>query len=128
MNKETLKTIVTAAVCVARADDQVVMMEQELLEAFASRLEMNESEVAALHDAQISPMEAVNRMPDEESKAFLVKTLCAIAYSDGNRHESEIALIQATNEALNPPLELKPWEDWEDYIEEIVEMLQNQSD
>lgn len=125
MTREELKIIALAAVSVARADRKVVLMEQEILELFAQLLGLSEEEGAALHDERIPPIDAVKQLSNPETQNFLIKALCAVAYSDGVEHDDENTLIQEANAALPQPLDLLPWNEWENYIIEVVDTLNN---
>ena len=52
-----------------------------------------------------------------------MKSLCAVAFADGLRHDSEIELITRTHKLVGGSVSLKPWDEWESYVEEVIETL-----
>ena len=123
INKGDLKTILSLALHLARVDEDLAEFEQEILDRFAEVIGLSDDEKAALADKPVQLTDQLEELSGGESKEFLVKTLCAVAYSDGIQHEAEIEFIRKVNTALGEPLDLLPWADWESYVLEVIETL-----
>ena len=118
-----LKTILSLAVQAAKVDKQMAVYEKEIIDQFAETLALEPEDKAELIDARPSVAESLGALSGDPARAFLIKTLCAIAYSDGREHEAERAMIDEANSQLRTPLTLKPWAEWETYVEEVVDTL-----
>ena len=123
MTADELRTILGMALRLARADKNVAELEQEILDGFSSALGLSDDERAAIADENIQPADAVARLSNGEAREFLMKSLCAVAFADGLRHDSEIELIAQTHELVGGSVSLKPWEEWESYVEEVIDTL-----
>ncbi len=123
MTADELRTILGMALRLARADKNVAELEQEILDGFSSALGLSDDERAAIADENIQPADAVARLSSGEAREFLMKSLCAVAFADGLRHDSEIELIAQTHELVGGSVSLKPWEEWESYVEEVIDTL-----
>ena len=123
MNRADLETIFIAAFGVARADRRVVDKEKELLDMFARVLNVDETRIAALLDHEIGLEEAAKHMSTPQAQEFLIKSMCAVAFADGQQKFEEVSLIGNVNGALPDPLELLPWNQWEQYVEEVTTTL-----
>ena len=120
-----LRAVLSLSIQVARVDKQMAVYEKEIIDQMAEALGLSPDEKAAELDAQLTVGETFQTLSGEPAKQFMVKSLCAVAFADGRDHEGERAIIDDANGRLNPPLELKPWEQWEDYVEEVVDALLN---
>jgi len=123
MNKTDLENIFIAAFNVARADREVVELEREILALFLDAMGVDEMRGAELLDRNLSPQDAAGGLSSPEAQSFMVKTMCALAFSDGVRAQNEIDLIFSVNQSINQPIELRPWEEWEAYILEVMHTL-----
>lgn len=121
MSQEELYAILELAAHMARLDREIVVFEVEILDRLAGVAGLNEVSRQELAGAGYSPEESLAKVTSPEGREFLVKTLCAIAYSDGRMHQVEVDFVESVNHGFGNPVSLVPWEEWESYILEVVD-------
>lgn len=122
ITSDDLKIIFAFAIQVAKADRSVALHEEEILDLVAEAGGLSGGDRAELADER-PPVERSSDLSGAEAKALLVKTLCAVAFADDIRHDAEMELINRVNAYLGDALALRPWEEWENYVEEVVDTL-----
>ena len=117
-----LRIIFAFAIQVAKADRSVALHEEEILDLIAEAGGLSGGDRAGLADER-PPVERSSDLSSAEAKALLVKTLCAVAFADDVRHDAEMDLIIRVNAHLGDVVALRPWEEWEAYVEDVVDTL-----
>lgn len=124
--RDDLHTILAFGLHVARVDNDFAALEKNVLRHYVEMIGMSEEERAALAAQPVRLSEGLAHLSGTEARTLLIKTLCAVAFSDGVPHENELDFIQRVNHQVGRPLELKPWEEWGAYEEEVLAALGRQ--
>lgn len=123
ISHEELHAILELAAHMARLDREIAVQEVEILDRLAVVVGLNEVSRQELGGADFSPEESLDKVTGADARKFLVKALCAIAYSDGRMHKAEVEFVEFVNTRFGNPVSLAPWEEWESYIMEVVDMV-----
>jgi len=123
MNRKDIEIIFQIAFNMALADRKIEKYESEILDRFKEVLNVNELKAAKILDRKITLEQSISKLSNQIAKENMVKTMCALAYADGVRYEEEISMVHRANNALERPLALEPWENWENYVEQTLDYL-----
>ena len=123
ITKDDLKTTLALGFQVAKVDRNVAEYEKEILDRITETLQLTPVERAEIADTPLTISDAMAGLSGPEAREFLVKALCAIAYSDGIQHDAEMGFIQEVNATEGASIPLRPWQEWESYVEEVVDTL-----
>lgn len=123
ISQEELYGILELAAHMARLDREIAVFEVEILDRLAGVAGLSEVGRQELGGAGYSPEESLAKVTSPEAREFLVKTLCAIAYSDGRMHQVEVDFVESVNGRFGNPISLVPWEEWESYILEVLDRI-----
>lgn len=125
ISRDDLLLILRYSLHLAKADDDVSSLEKNLIRLMVQKLDLSPEERRALSTTPLDPDKDHENLSDEEAKRLLIRTLCAISHSDGILHYSENQFINETNKQLGHPEELRPWEEWMRYEEEVIQTLKS---
>lgn len=123
MNRDDLIIILKLAVHMAKADEDLSVLEKQIVGHLVEKIGLSGEERAEIGVLGEEPERIAERLSSSEAKAFLIKTLCAISKSDGILHYTENQLLTRINEALGMPVALRPWEEWMHYETEVMEVM-----
>jgi uncharacterized tellurite resistance protein B-like protein len=123
INRQDLKTILLFATHVAKVDNEFVMQEKELLQKFAEAIKLTPQERNELLKQEASLSEGLNHLSSKDAKQLLVKTLCAVSFSDGKAVKAEIDFIQKVIEHFGDSVFVLPREEWGKYEAEVLKTL-----
>lgn len=125
MTRDDCKTILVFALHVARVDQEFVGFEKDVLRRLTDAVELSEQEKDELLRRKFSLGEGLGNLSGADAAQVLVKTLCAVAHADGKRHDAEFDFIRKVNAQLDQPVELPPWEAWQQFEPEVMEALRS---
>lgn len=124
ISREELRSIFVFALHVARVDNDFVTPEKNVLKRYMDLMHFSPEEKDQMAGMSQVLSERLDSLASDEAKKLLVKTLCAVAYSDGQMREEEINFINRVNNQLGNVVELGNWDDWGGYEGEVMEILQ----
>lgn len=128
VTREDLKTILTFALHIARADDDLDSNEKTILGHYVQVIGISAEERAQMLTKSRSLNTGLVELSCDAARSLLLKTLCAMAHADGVRHDAEDSLIRRVYDKLGDPITLKEWKDWGDYEGEVLEQLNSHAD
>lgn len=123
ISRDDLKILLKFALHMAKVDKDLAPLERKILKRYVDLIGLTDEERKALIGSEQSLSQGLASIESQEAKVLLVKTLCAVAHSDGVMHEAEGAFIQKVNGQLGGAVELLPFEDWEVYEKEVLKQL-----
>ena len=115
----------------AKADGKVVDIEQEILENYASLVDVDFSEIRD----DVTPEQAIERLPSMVSRAIVLQEMLRLSHIDGLFTDRERAAIIDTAKTMGIPLEMvHKLDEWvvdglrwvwrgEDLLDEVEEKL-----
>lgn len=123
LTREDLKTILLFGIHVAKIDEEFAVWERQVLSRFADAMHLSEAEREEMAERDISLAEGLRRLSGQEAATLLVKTLCAVAASDGKDDPVEREFIHKVVERLDTSMFLLPRAEWASYEQEVLEAL-----
>lgn len=123
LTKDDLKTTLLFALHIARVDEDFAPAEKQILSKFVDLVGFDEEDRGELTGAGRSLALRLNNLSGEFARAFLIKTLCAIAHADNLMHSSEKAFLEKVQALLGGKIELPPFDKWKSLETEILEEL-----
>ena len=123
INKDDLKTILSFALHVARVDFELAPMEKNVIKRFIDMAHIDHNEIEDLTHHEFSLAEGLQSLSSNEAKVLLIKTMCAVAFSDGKNRDEENTFIYKVNRQLGDLVDLGEWDDWSSYEGDVIEVL-----
>jgi uncharacterized tellurite resistance protein B-like protein len=123
ISHEDIKIILLFALHVAKVDKEFAGMEKRILRRFVELAGISEEERMEMMHADKSLAHGLEHLSSGAARELLVKSLCAVAHSDGVMHETEREFINRVNSQLGEPISLPPFEEWEAYEHEVLALL-----
>lgn len=123
ISRDELKVILMFAFHVAKVDQEIAGLERKILKRYMELIGLTQEERMELMGSDKSLSHRLETLTSPEAKQLLVKTLCAVAHSDGVMHEREGDFIRKVNGQLGNAVDIQPFEDWEMYEKEVLEQL-----
>ena len=134
VTREDLKLILRMSIHMARVDQELNLEERRILMRFADAMRLSALERERLMGKTLTLGEALKKLSSDAGKKLLVKTVCAVACSDGALHESEIDFLEKVLSNISLQMMVLPHREWKRYqqealaeIEHIVEGLEGGS-
>jgi tellurite resistance protein len=121
ISRDDLKIILRFGVHVGKVDSNLVAWEKRLLGRLTQAMQLSEAEKTVMVDKELSLRQGLAALSGTEAQTLLLKTLCAVAHSDGVTHEREVGFISRVLERLGSQVFLLPKEEWGEYESEVVE-------
>ena len=123
LTKDDLKTTLLFALHIARVDEDFAPTEKHILSKFVDLVGFDEADREELSGAGRSLALRLNNLSGEFARAFLIKTLCAIAHADNLMHSAEQAFLEKVQALLGENFDLPPFDEWESLEAEVLEEL-----
>lgn len=123
LTKDDLKTTLLFALHIARVDEDFAPSEKQILSKFIDLVGFDDADREELSGAGRSLALRLNHLSGEFARAFLVKTLCAIAHADDLMHSSEKAFLEKVQALLGGSIDLPPFKEWKTLETEVLEEL-----
>ena len=123
ISREDLRIILAFALHTAKVDNEFAQSEKVVIKHYLDLIHLSEAERKDLASQQLSLSEALGHLSSQAAKELLVKTICAVAHSDGVMRESETEFVRRVNHQLHTAMTLLPQDRWGEYESEIVKIL-----
>jgi len=123
MTRNDMKTILLFGIHLAKIDGNFDVWEKKVLARFADAMKLGENEKTDMVSQEISLSQGLKRLTTPESRALLLKTLCAVSHSDGEAHPTEVDFIQKVVEKLDTQVFILPQSEWGVYEQEVIDEL-----
>lgn len=123
LNRDDLKIILLFGIHLAKIDGDFAVWEKKLLARFADAMKLTEREKSELVHQEISLSQGLQRLSGQGAKSLLVKTLCAVSFSDGDTHPNEVDFIHKVVEKLETQVFILPQGEWGAYEDEVMAEL-----
>ncbi len=131
LTSDEQRAMLELLIYMAKADGKVVDIEQEILENYATLVEVDFSELRA----DITPEEVIPRLPSMVSRAIVLQEMLRLSHLDGLFTERERAAILDIAELMGVPVSMvHKLDEWvieglqwvwsgEDLLDEVEETL-----
>lgn len=119
VTQDELKTILSFGVHLAKLDGDFNVWERKLLAHFADAMQLSEADKQQLMSEKFSLGSGLRRLGSDEAQVFLVKTLCAVAFVDGDTSPVEVEFIERVVSQLSAQVFLLGRAEWGKYVEEV---------
>lgn len=123
ISHEDFKIILRFALHVAKVDEEFAGLEKQILRRFVELARISEEERMEMMNADKSLAHGLEHLSSGDARELLVKSLCAVAHSDGVMHDTEREFIDRVNTQLGNLISLPPFEEWEAYEHEVLALL-----
>lgn len=123
LTRDDLKTILKFGVHIAKIDQDFAVWEKRVLARFAEAMKLTEDEKTAMVREEISLAQGLGALSGQDAKQLLVKTLCAVAQSDGIPHEAEVEFIHKVIGRLGAQVFVLSKDEWGTYEKEVLEAI-----
>ncbi len=124
ISRMDLKTIIRFGIHLARIDNDFADFEKKILKRFADTMGLTQAEREQLLKGEASLATGLKGMSSSDAKNLLIKTLCAIAHSDGTANKEELEFIQKVITKFSDSVFVYPREEWGMYEEEVIKILE----
>ena len=123
VTRNDLKTILQFGIHIAKIDGDFAVWEKKVLARFAEAMRLTEEEKHAMVHQGISLSHGLDALSGQESRQLLMKTLCAVAHSDGVPHETEVDFITRVMQRLGGQVFILAKEEWGTYEQEVLDAI-----
>ena len=123
ITRNDLKVTFSLALQIAKADDELSMLEKRLLFQLFDKIRPNDEEKAALLKKGVDAENNLNQLSSDSAKELLLMTLCAVAHSDGLFHYSENEYLNRVVTRMGKKIEIPAWEEWLAYEQAVLDIL-----
>lgn len=123
LTRDNLKTILQFGIHIAKVDGEFVVWEKQVLARFAEAMRLTDAERAQMVGQELSLASGLNSLTDQDARQLLVKTLCAVAHSDGVSHPSELDFINKVIQQIGSQLFVLPKDEWGSYEQEVMDAI-----
>ena len=123
LTRDDLKTILQFGIHIAKIDGDFAVWEKKVLARFAEAMRLTEQEKHAMVHQAVSLARSINSLSGQDARQLLVKTLCAVAASDGVPHEQEMEFITKVMQRIGGQLFILGKDEWGTYEKEVLESI-----
>lgn len=123
LTRHDLTTILQFGIHIAKIDGDFAVWEKKVLARFADAMHLTEDEKAEMVQQTISLSHGLDSLSGQEARQLLVKTLCAVAHSDGVPHEAELGFITKVMQRLGGQLFILSKDEWGSYEKEVLDAI-----
>jgi tellurite resistance protein len=124
ISRDELKTIIRFGIHIARIDGDFAAFEKRVLRRFADTMGLTQPDRDELLKGEASLATGLKSLHSADAKNLLIKTLCAIAHSDGTANKEELEFIEKVISKFSDSVFVYPREEWGQYEDEVVKILQ----
>ncbi|MDH5753451.1 MAG: TerB family tellurite resistance protein [Deltaproteobacteria bacterium] len=125
LTSNDLKIILLFGIHIARIDGNMDPFEREMLSRFADAMKFSAKDKEELLTRKFSLAEGLRSLSSPDARALLLKTLCSIAYCDGDTHETEVDFISKVVEKMGHAAFILPKAEWGSYEEEVFQTIRS---
>lgn len=118
-----LKTILQFGIHIAKVDGDFAVWEKQVLARFAAAMHLTEEEKAQMAGQDLSLARGLSSITGQEARQLLLKTLCAVAHSDGQAHPAELEFINKVIQQLGGQLFVLSKDEWGSYEQEVLDAI-----
>ena len=90
---------------------------------FAESMQLSEAEKGAMVREEVSLAKGMDSLSGQDAKQLLIKTLCAVANSDGVPHERELEFITKVMQRLGGQMFILSKDEWGAYEHEVLDAI-----
>jgi len=123
ITRQDLLIVLRFGIHLAKLEDSFVPLERKLLKRIADAIKISPLEQEELMKGDASLSAGLQNLSSSDAKNLLVKTLCAVAYSDGKAHPGEINFIEKVISKFSDSIFIYPREEWGMYEDEVIHTL-----
>lgn len=123
VTRDDLLVILRFGIHMAKVDHEFAVWEKQLLVRFAEAMHLSEAEREHLQEQPLSLAQGLRQLSGPEARSLLLKTLCAVASSDGRNHPSEVEFIHKVIEIMGSEAFVLPESEWNTYEPEVMETV-----
>ena len=123
LTRDDLKTILQFGIHIAKVDGDFAVWEKKVLARFADAMKLTEPERAQMVGENLRLAQGLASLSSAEAKHLLLKTLCAVAHSDGVPHEAEVDFIQKVMQRLGGQIFILSKDEWGTYEKEVIKTI-----
>ncbi|HKJ00115.1 MAG TPA: hypothetical protein VKB51_16680 [bacterium] len=123
LSRQDLKTILQFGIHIAKIDGDFAVWEKQVLARFADAMKLTEDERAEMVRQNLSLSRGLGSLTSHDAQQLLLKTLCAVAHSDGVPHETELDFIQKVLQRLGGQIFILSKDEWGTYEKEVLETI-----
>ncbi len=84
---------------------------------------LTEAEKAQLAAERLSLSDGLRQLSGQQAGTLLLKTLCAVAHSDGRMHPAEVEFVHKVTQRLGGEAFVLPQSEWGAYEREVFDAL-----
>ena len=125
ITRQDIRIILAFALHVAKVDHDLATSEKAVLKHYLETGQISKDEMVDLARKEHSLSGDLLLLSGPDAGELLLKTLCAVAHSDGVMKESETEFIQRVAQQLNSTLTLLPQDRWGEYENEVLNSLRS---
>jgi tellurite resistance protein len=123
ISRQDLLIILRFGAHVARVDREFAPLERNLLKRMSDAIHLTEQEKKELANGEASLASGLQGLSCHDAKNLLVKTLCAVAHSDGKATPEELEFIEKVISKFSDSVFVYPREEWGKYEDEVLGIL-----
>jgi len=123
ITRQDLLTILRFGIHVARVDSDFSPLERTLLKRLSDTIKLTAPEQKDLANGDASLATGLQKLSGHDAQNLLVKTLCAVAHSDGKATPEELEFIEKVIGKLSDTVFVYPREEWGMYEDEVLQIL-----
>ena len=123
LTQRDIEIILTFALHVAKVDHDFDIYERKILRHLVEVMGVTREMQNELLKGETFLNDELGNLSTQEAQELLVKTMCAVAFANGDIHQAEAEFITKVNGRLGKPVSLLPWEAWSTYEPEVMALL-----
>jgi len=127
ITREDLRAILTFALHTAKVDHDFAQSEKAVIKKYLDLIHLSHEERQTMSHQNRSLSEMLDQLSSTDAKTLLVKTICAVAHSDGVMVDSETDFVKRVNKQLQTGMTLLPQDRWGEYETEVMQALKQLS-
>ena len=120
LTTQDLEIILHFGLHIARIDGEIDPFEKKILGQFSDALKLTPEDRNKLLAQPFSLADGLKQLGSAHSRALLIKTLCAVAHSDGETHPKEVDFISKVIEKMGQQIFILPQSEWGSYEGEVA--------
>lgn len=126
LSMSDLRVVLLVGIHLAKVDGEFHGEEARILQLINDLLELTTEERKELLQSGFNLKEGLRALTTPKARELLVKTLCAIAYSDEDIGAAELDFIHRIKTTVGFLPEIKPPVMWHEYEHEVLEILREE--
>lgn len=123
LTRDDLKIILKFGVHIAKIDNDFAVWEKKVLARIADAMQLTDDERGAMVNEDVSLAQGLDSLSSVDAQNLLLKTLCAVAHSDGIPHEAELDFISKVMQRLEGQRFILSKDEWGAYEQEVLDTI-----